>query len=89
MTRLEAEMASKYGRLFVVLVTLLTIFVDRIQSSCVRSATTVSGKNAPTGTLCSGQLILQENFNEFNRSLWTHEITLGGGGVSMRTIKNR
>lgn len=79
-------MALKYERFFVILVTLLSFSVNRIRTQCVQSATTVSGKSAPTGALCSGQLILEENFNEFNRNLWEHEITLGGGGVSIRTI---
>lgn len=63
----------------------LPLFVDMAVSQCVPTVTTVSGKSAPTGTLCSGQLLLDENFNEFNTNLWEHEITLGGGGVSIHT----
>lgn len=87
MPRLEAEMAMEYNnRNFVaILATLLGILVVRIESQCVRSATIVSGTNAPKGNLCSGQLILNENFHEFNNELWEHEITLGGGGVSVQT----
>lgn len=76
-------MALKYRRFVVILATLLPFFVVEIESQCVRSATTVSGKNAPAGDLCSGQLLLNENFNKFDRSLFEHELTLGGGGVSI------
>lgn len=79
-------MILKYRNLVVCLTTFLFIVVVRIDAQCVRSATTVSGKNAPSGDLCSGQLILNENFDEFDRDLWEHEITLGGGGVSIYTL---
>jgi hypothetical protein len=35
------------------------------------------------GTLCSGQLIFDENFNKLDLNLWRHETTLSGGGVSI------
>lgn len=46
------------------------------------SPTTASGKVAPTGPFCSGQLIFEENFNELDFDVWQHENTLAGGGVS-------
>lgn len=55
------------------------------RNSCRVSQTTASGKYAPSGEFCSGQLIFIENFNSLNRDLWEHEITLGGGGVSIST----
>lgn len=55
-------------------------FVD--QNACRHTPTTVSGTKAPTGRICKGQLLLNENFVEFDRDLWKHEVTLGGGGVS-------
>lgn len=52
------------------------------QNACKYTLTTVSGSKAPTGRICKGQLLLNENFVEFDRDLWKHEVTLGGGGVS-------
>lgn len=46
------------------------------------SVTTVSGTHAPQGRICSGDLIFEDNFNEFSLPVWQHELTLGGGGVS-------
>lgn len=87
MPQLEAEMVMKYKNFAAILVALLPIFVIRVESQCAPTVTTVSGKNAPMGKLCSGQLILDENFNNFDNSLWEHEITLGGGGVSIQTFQ--
>lgn len=56
------------------------------EAVCPRSITRVSGKNVPNGPLCSGQLLLNEEFNYLNKNLWEHEITLGGGGVSICII---
>lgn len=54
------------------------------QNACKYTPTTVSGSKAPTGRICKGQLLLNENFVEFDRDLWKHEVTLGGGGVSSK-----
>lgn len=54
--------------------------------ACRYTPTTVSGIKAPTGRICKGQLILNERFTDFDRDLWKHEITLGGGGVSILYI---
>lgn len=59
-----------------------TNVVNLSELQCEPSITTVSGTKAPTNKLCSGQLILNENFDTFDRDLWEHEVTLGGGGVS-------
>lgn len=53
---------------------------------CKYTPTTVSGTQAPKGQLCKGQLLLNEQFYWFNRDLWKHELTLGGGGVSSSGI---
>lgn len=53
-----------------------------IDANCSPSITTVSGSEAPSGQICSGQLILNEEFNYFNPNLWKHDRTLSGGGVS-------
>lgn len=51
--------------------------------ACRYTPTTVSGTKAPIGRICKGQLILDEKFVDFDRDLWSHEVTLGGGGVSI------
>lgn len=64
----------------------LTIFFLLLNASaarkkCGKSVTTVSGSFAPA-KVCSGELIFNETFDEFNLKRWTHERTLAGGGVS-------
>lgn len=48
-------------------------------SACTPTVTTVSGSQAPS-TICSGQLIFEDNFNTLDQSKWRHENTLAGGG---------
>lgn len=72
-------------------ISLLLVYcvIDRIQShrayipprECKPSVTTVSGPYAPHGRICSGQVLLSEDFNEFDRSIWKNEVAMGGGGV--------
>lgn len=50
---------------------------------CNPSVTTVTGTHAPKGQICSGQLILNEEFHQFNHELWKNEIAMGGGGVNL------
>lgn len=65
-------------------VVLLLVVTDYVYSQeCGATATKVSGSSAPTGQICAGQLLLDEQFNSFNTDLWKHEVTLGGGGVSI------
>lgn len=45
---------------------------------CEPTPTTVSGTAAPKGTLCKGQLLLNENFDLLDSSLWKHEVRLTG-----------
>jgi hypothetical protein len=45
---------------------------------CNPTISTVKGSKAPTGTLCSGQLIFEENFNTIDTSKWFFENTMGG-----------
>lgn len=54
---------------------------------CVQSETTASGPYAPKGPYCSGDLIFQEEFNDFDLKLWHHEITLAGGHVNYFQIE--
>lgn len=46
---------------------------------CVPSPTTVSGTHAPK-EFCSGDLIFEDNFDDFDAKIWEHETTLAGGG---------
>lgn len=50
---------------------------------CLQSVTTSSGHTAPS-RICSGDLIFNEEFDTFNLKTWQHELTLAGGGVSMK-----
>lgn len=50
---------------------------------CKNSVTTASGSVAPKGPYYPGQLIFEDHFNTFNLDVWKHEISLGGGGVSL------
>lgn len=52
------------------------------QNACRYTPTTVSGTHAPTEQICKGQLLFDEQFDNFDTSRWQHELTLGGGGVS-------
>lgn len=54
--------------------------------ACTYTPTTVSGTKAPSGRICKGQLLLNERFTDFDRDLWRHELTLGGGGVSVDCV---
>lgn len=51
-------------------------------AQCTRPLTTVSGKFAPND-FCAGDLIFNDEFDEFDVEKWQHEITLSGGGVSI------
>lgn len=65
------------------LVSLSSTLILLVSGNCIPSKTTASGYAAPQGQLCSGQLIFNDDFNQFNKSVWQHEITLAGGGVSV------
>jgi hypothetical protein len=54
------------------------------RGQCVPSVTTAVGTKAPA-TICSGDLIFNDDFNTFDLSTWNHERTAGGGGVSDMT----
>lgn len=62
--------------------------IDSHRRTCQYTPTTVKGSKAPAGPICKGQLLLDEQFTDFDRDLWKHEITLGGGGVSFFVIKS-
>lgn len=47
------------------------------------SITTVSGSAAPTGQICSGDLIFQDEFDSLDLGKWQIENTLSGGNVSI------
>ena len=53
-------------------------------AQCVPSVTIAIGTKAPA-TICSGDLIFNEEFNTFDLSTWNHEKTASGGGVSDMT----
>ncbi|XP_072397174.1 beta-1,3-glucan-binding protein-like [Diabrotica undecimpunctata] len=58
------------------------ILFNDVNSVCLKnSITTASGLHAPkNSSICSGQLIFEDNFNWLDLSKWHHEQTLTGGG---------
>lgn len=50
--------------------------------NCRPSVTSVSGPLAPKGRILPGQLIFEDNFDNFNLQAWRHSLTLSGKGVS-------
>lgn len=65
---------------YVSTVLFLQLFQTAFGQSCIVSQTTVSGTEAPTRTICSGDLIFEDTFDELNHKKWQHEVTLAGGG---------
>ncbi|XP_039748532.1 beta-1,3-glucan-binding protein-like isoform X3 [Pararge aegeria] len=51
----------------------------KVNAECQPSVTTVSGTHAPKA-ICSGAMIFDDEFDEFDFETWQHEVTLGGGG---------
>jgi hypothetical protein len=50
-------------------------------NECQSTLTTVSGWRSPQ-TLCAGDLVFEENFDELDCSVWHHRVTLSGGRIS-------
>jgi hypothetical protein len=63
---------------------ILVCTIAAAAAQCNPSATTAIGTKAPA-TICSGDLIFNEEFDTFDLSTWNHEKTAGGGGVSDMT----
>ena len=63
---------------------ILVCTIAAAAAQCVPSATTAIGTKAPA-TICSGDLIFDEEFDTFDLSVWNHEKTASGGGVSNTT----
>lgn len=60
------------------------IFEERfIEESLPKCVTTASGTFAPKEPIYKHKLIFNENFDKFNLDIWKHELSLGGGGVSL------
>lgn len=60
---------------------LLALSVSAQQRCDVSSITTASGSAAPTGQICPGDLIFEDNFDYIDGNHWDRENTLSGGGV--------
>uniref|UniRef100_A0A336LDE5 CSON007453 protein n=1 Tax=Culicoides sonorensis TaxID=179676 RepID=A0A336LDE5_CULSO len=53
--------------------------IDYIKPQCsTPPVTTISGTHAPSN-FCPGDLVFDENFNQFDNTLWEHEVSLFGG----------
>lgn len=73
-----------------IVIALYAIYLQNfaVHAHCTASITTVSAGDVSLGQLCSGQLVLNEEFDRLDTSLWEHEITLGGGGVSICSVRS-
>lgn len=47
--------------------------IPSLRSECVQSVTTASGPKAPLTPVCSGDLIFEDNFNNFDLNTWLHQ----------------
>ncbi|XP_018330842.1 beta-1,3-glucan-binding protein-like [Agrilus planipennis] len=54
-------------------------FVAYVYGDCLSSITKVGGEKAPS-TVCSGDLVFQDEFDFLDFTKWQHENTLTGGG---------
>lgn len=54
------------------------LFANSISAQC--TVTTVSGSHAPQRSFCAGELIFEDNFDNFDLSKWHHEVSMWGGG---------
>lgn len=86
----ETKAEPKMGNVTIISVFLVIVVIGVIsgidlhrRTPCRYTPTKVKGSKAPTGPICKGQLLLDERFTDFDRDLWKHELTLGGGGVSV------
>lgn len=64
---------------------LLVNFSDPADSVNCTTITKASGLRLPK-YVCAGDLIFQDEFEDLDQSVWQHENTLRGGGVS--TVHN-
>lgn len=62
-----------------ILVLAAAVLVQEANAQCNPSRTIASGRYAPGGQLCQGQMIFNEEFNSLNMDLWEHENSFTGG----------
>ncbi|XP_056629844.1 uncharacterized protein LOC130440605 [Diorhabda sublineata] len=75
----QSHFKIDYVQAKMILTTLIINLLVYNVHSCVESITTVSGTHA-AATVCSGDLIFEDNFSKLDLTKWQHEQTLGGGG---------
>lgn len=78
---ISVKMKRSVGFSLILLIHLNLIFAD----VCEKSLTTASGPKSRT-EYCTGELIFEDNFDEFDLNVWQHENSLWGGGVSSTLI---
>ena len=66
---------------FILVILLHLVKIGYSTPNCIVSPTTASGKYAPQGPYCSGQLIFSDEFETLSDK-WEHEQDLAGGSVS-------
>lgn len=62
----------------IVLLVALIVNLVVVDSACVKSITTVTMRLAPQGTICSGDLIFEDNFDDLNLKTWAHVVNDSG-----------
>lgn len=76
----QTEYSKKMIRIFVFFIVIVEIFTSQ---ECVeKSITTASGTFVSSKDYCRGQLIFEDNFDDFDLRKWQHEISLTGSAVS-------
>lgn len=68
-------------RMFRIICLVLSLSLLSNADECKSTITTASGPNAPH-TICSGQLIFEENFDHLDKQKWGPMETFWDGGVS-------
>lgn len=81
--KLDFEKRKFKKKMLKLTLVLLSISALVLAQNCRQSRTTASGWAAPK-KICAGQLIFDENFDRLDKNKWKPEVTLGGGGVSIK-----
>lgn len=57
----------------------ICLVAGKATAACNPTPTTAKGTHAPSN-FCSGDLIFEDNFDEFDLTKWQHAVTMAGGG---------
>lgn len=62
-----------------ILILFVCLIGAKVTIACTPSATTCKGTHAPA-QFCSGDLIFEDEFHDFDLRKWGHAVTMAGGG---------